>query len=116
MLTVEPPLNVQNNTNVTLHFKVEKISTFGIGLDYVKLSKNQLPNDVKSAKTNFTPPYGKQFMFLKRNIISGVDAIVLEAMPGFRFSWWYTCTSPSIEILPEPKYKDKEMSKHLRRY
>ena len=115
---IYPPLSVQKNKNVTLHFKVEKNSMSGKGiLDTVSLSNCKLSDAIKSAKTNFTPPGSKPNMLLRRNIATDdIKTIRLELMPGFRFSWWYTFTGKYVEVIPDLRYKDEEKSKLFRRY
>ena len=119
---VYPPQRVKDFKNVTLHFKLDKFSMSGSNiLDRVKLSRLELSDAMTTAKTNFTPPGShKSAMSLMRHITNyDIKTIRLDVMPGFKFSWWYTCmgcTGNYVEILPEPKYKDEGMSTHFKRY
>ena len=120
-VSVYPPLSVINNENVTLHFKVDKISMSGTNIqDDVKLLRMELSAAMTTAKTNSTPPAKKRETSLRRSITNyDMKTIKLELMPGFRFSWWYTCTGCTgndVEILPEPKYQDEGMTKNFQRY
>ena len=38
-----------------------------------------------------------------------VEAQMLDVMPGFKFSWWYS----GEEVTPENKFKDDEMTKQF---
>ena len=104
------PDNVQSNDNVTLHFKLEKMSLTGLvymdGLGY-------LADDKTNAYTNFTPPghtsRDYDIFFLQRVSSEVVEQQNLDLMPGFRFSWWYT----GAEVTPDPIYKHDEISKYF---
>ena len=60
---VNPPKSVKNNENVTLHFKLEKVSMTGLAsgrrnIDHIDGLGN-LDADQTTAYTNFTPPGGE---------------------------------------------------------
>ena len=89
-IEVLPPQSIRDNENVTLHFKLEKLSLPGfddIGFD-VTLA---IDKDVKFFDTSFTPPGGVQyidnFRFVNKKEIADLN---LKLMPGFQFSWYYT--------------------------
>ena len=113
-VNVYPPVSVWDNKNVTLHFKMEKVSMTGLASgseDKVNIEGNDLVADQTTAYTNFTPPseYGR-YMSLVRDVSSDdVETQRLDVMPGFRFSWWYS----GAEVTPDNKYKDNEMNKHF---
>ena len=116
---VYPPDSVKNNENVTLHFKVEKVSMKGlspgstdiIGIDFIELDEG-----LKTIFKNFTPPltfYGYQrSLKLNRGVGSEDIAIQnLDLQPGFKFSWWYTGSN----VTPDDKYKDRKITKYFLR-
>ena len=111
---VYPPENVVDNENVTLHFKVEKVSMTGLSGDSKDLVKmdvmGDLDADQTTAYTNLTPPVKYRDMYLRR-VVSSEDVVTqkLDVMPGFRLSWWYT----GAEVTPDSNYKEKEMTKQF---
>ena len=102
---VKPPESVSDNENVTLHFKLEKVSMIGLtggsedtfymsGLSY-------LDADLTTAYTNFTPPRFIEDMSLWRDVSpEDVEKQRLDLMPGFKFSWWYS----GAEVTPDDIY------------
>ena len=111
---VYPPDSVKNNENVTLHFKVEKISLSGLAsgskdIVYIHYTTD-LEADQTTAFTNFTPPVRYRVMRLHRDVSSeDVETQRLDFMPGFRFSWWYS----GAEVTPDKKYKDEDLTKQF---
>ena len=91
---VSPPESVLYNENVTLHFKVEKVSMTGLATgrrDTASIQDNVLDADQTTAFTNFTPPVESRFMRLSRDVSSeDVETQKWDLMPGTRFSWWYS--------------------------
>ena len=114
-VSVHPPDSVMWNENVTLHFKLEKVSmkrlasgskdmAFMEGLDDV------LDVDQTIAYTNFTPPEYWKDMWLSRDVRSEeVDNQNMDVMPGFKFSWWYT----GAKVTPENIFTDEWMNKQF---
>ena len=91
---VYPPMSVRNNSDVTLHFKLEKLSMTGMsaGWDNIVLEGNNIEAGLSSAIFNFTPPSEKRWIALTRNNITKGDlkSMNIESMPGFKVSWYYT--------------------------
>ena len=116
-INVYPPYNVKDNENVTLHFKVEKVSMSGLersSKDRVEMEGlGLLDADQMTANTKFTPPCPcinfLRSINLNRDVSSDdVKTQKLEKVPGSRFIWWYT----GPEITPENYfYKFDEMTK-----
>ena len=116
---VHAPKSVKRNENVTLHFKVEKVSMTGLASnskDKVRMAMGDglglgnLDADQTTAYKNFTPSGNTKRMDLSRDVSSeDVEAQRLDLMPGFKFSWWYT----GAEITPYNKFKDNEMNKQF---
>ena len=106
---VFPPESVKDNTNVTLHVKVEKVSMTGLASgsrDKVIMSGlGNLEADQTTAYTNFTPPVAERdlsYMTLSRVVSSeDVEKQKLDYMPGFRLRWWYT----GAKVIPANEYK-----------
>ena len=102
---VFPPESIRNNTNVTLHFNLEKVSMTGLskGWEIVQIdNEDSSPEEWETSATfNFTPPAGewgyREFSFDRHNIL-GEDFLSneLESMPGFRLSWYYTGLGDNI--------------------
>ena len=110
---VYPPKNVNDNSNVTLHFKIEKVSMTGLGRgskNSVVIDRKNVDVDQTSLYTNFTPPGNQRSISLYRDV-STVDVEIqkLDVMPGFKFSWWYT----GGEVSPDPVFKEEIITKHL---
>ena len=89
-----PPESVRNNSNVTLHLNLEKVSMTDLsnGWDKTKVFPGSyLDAGLTSASFNFTPP-GVARVLLNRDQIVEKDLtnIELESMPGFQLSWYYT--------------------------
>ena len=111
---VYPPESVKRNVNVTLHFKLEKVSMTGLAQgskDEISIGwKNDLDSDQTTVYKNFTPPVEYKYMRLERDVSSeDVETQKLDVMPGFRFSWWYS----GAEVKPDNTYKDEEITKQF---
>ena len=113
---VYPPESFRDNENVTLHFKLEKVSMTGLASnskDTVDTDFTFVDADKTTTYNNFTPPadeYGYKYMRLSRDVSSeDVETQRLDVMPGFRVSWWYS----GAEVTPWNKYKDKEITKQF---
>ena len=104
---VFPP---KNNENVTMHFKVEKVS---MSQDRVWIDGVSFNAENNYAYTNFTftpEIYNYQITLLRYDVSSeNVDQQELDVMPGIRFAWWHT----GAPVTTDTKYKDKEITKHL---
>ena len=109
---VYPPESVGNNTNVTLHFKVEKVSMTRLAKgsrDTVYIGGRGYLIQ-KTFYTNFKPPAEYRYIEVKRVVSSeDVETQRLDLMPGFRFSWWYS----GGEVTPKNRYKDDEHNKQF---
>ena len=114
-VNVYPPESVMNNTNVTLHFKVEQVSMTELAKDSKDtVSIDRVPDDQMTA--NFTPPgpdsyspFPYRSVKLSRDVSSeDVESQRLDVMPGFRFSWWYS----GAEVTPDNRFKDEKMTKY----
>ena len=105
--------SVKENKNVTLHFKVEKVSMTGLALgswDAVGLQYTVLDANLTTFYTNFTYPSHIKYLFLTRDVSSeDVETQRLDVMPGFRFSWWYS----GAEVTSDNRFKDEEMTKQF---
>ena len=122
-VNVYPPESVMNNKNVTLHFKVEKVSMSMTGMDSGSKEtvlmgwtwgSTEIAADQTIAYKNFTPSdanYIKRYyMDLERDVSpEDVEIQTLDTMPGLRFSWWYT----GAEVTPVHKYKDEDITKQF---
>ena len=112
---VYPPKSARLNKNVTLHFKVEKISMRGLARgseDYGYLpvrGLGYLPSDQTTAYLNITPANNANFALYRKVSCLDVNHQRLDVMPGFRLTWWYT----GAEVTPDNKYKDEEMTKQF---
>ena len=108
---VDSPESVRDNENVTLHFKLEKVSMAGLtrgSSDQFILDGHKYNADQTTVYKNFTTYVESRYMILIRYVNSeDLKSQKLDAMPGFRFSWWYS----GAEVTPEKKYKDKEINK-----
>ena len=118
-VNVYPPENVVLNQDVTLHFKMEKLSLSGLSSDSVETFYMESTDDLDlenqtTAYTNFTPPGAfYRSMSLVRDISSKhAKQIKMDMMPGFKFSWWYT----GAAVTPKPIYKNDENNKQFVRY
>ena len=114
---IYPPEDVRNNENVTLHFKLEKVSMKELSrgkTDTIRIQWTSPDVAQRSMYKNFTPPEDVyRYMFLSRDVsVEDVEAQKLVVMPGFSFSWWYT----GAKVIPENKYKDEEITQHFVRY
>ena len=122
-INVYPPESVRNNTNVTLHFKLEKHTITGLpkGMhDNIMVETKSLDEGLTSVTLNFTPPAGAgnaRFMRLARYIPYEIVRVnEMKLMPGFRLSWHYS--GLSRDMAPYKRfynYKDSD-NKQFRRY
>ena len=110
VVNVYPAERVWNNTNVTLHFNLEKVSMTDLsnGYDNTGINGSFLDAGVSSVSLNFTPPAAASAL-LNRNNIPEEDYKNndLETMPGFRLSWHYTGLGDNVT----PDSKDSEVQK-----
>ena len=115
-VNVYPPKSILGNENVTLHFKVEKVSMTGLvrkrggTKDQVLMEGRELGAYQKTTYKNFTPSAGDDSysIYTMRDQVSyeDVESQNLNVMPGLRFSWWYT----GEELTPDNKYKDEKIT------
>ena len=119
-----PPLSVGDNTNVTLHLKLEKVPMTGLARGSVDIvTIDNLEDEQTTVYRNITPPLYEtvpsgsfvapvanfRIMLLWRDVSSeDVESQKLDLMPGFRFSWWY-----SGEVTPDNRFKDDKMNKQF---
>ena len=108
------PESVMGNENVTLHFKVEKISMTRLAegrWDTLDMGENTLNSDQSIAYTNFTPPgeFWRSNQLSRDVSLEDVETQRLDLMPGFRFRWWYT----GAEATPDKTFEDDEISKQF---
>ena len=108
---VHSPESVMDNNNMTLHFKMEKVSMTGGTWDRVWYFDNgYLDADQSTTYTNFTPPGSNRSMFLHRRVSTeDVETQKLDLMPGFNLSWWYS----GAEVTPDKKYKNEGNTKQF---
>jgi len=110
---VNIPRSIRYDNNVTLHFIVEKHSMQGLSKkseeQYLMSlmdggSENLLP-ELTFINRSFTPPryYSRPFGLIKRDVAtSDIDTAIMDLMPGFKFSWFYTGIQFPLE--PEPLF------------
>ena len=99
-IRVYTPSSVRYNENVTLHFKMEKVSMTGLlspSEDSVSMDGSNgfeiLPELQTITYSNFTPPkkFSGYSVELNRKVnYRDLEILNLDLMPGFRFSWWCT--------------------------
>ena len=115
-VTVNIPKTILTDTNVTLHFNIEKQSMLGISDNQEQYMLSLMDGGVEDPKPdvvnitrNFTPPryYEREFGMKKRDVkISDIDALEMYLMPGFKFSWFYTGNQYPPEVIT---YQDFEI-------
>ena len=66
--------------------------------------------DQTTVYKNFTPPGSIHIFYLEQSVSSDeeLDQQLMDVMPGFRLSWWYT---GEAEITPDATYKYYEEDK-----
>ena len=113
---VYPPVSVRTNPNVTLHFKVEKLSMTGmsVGWDNVGIEGNNLDAGLSSATFNFTPPGVVRLIGMSRNniTIEETKTMDIESMPGFKVSWYYTGLGNEMPT----NFIDRDEEEHFRKF
>ena len=100
---VFPPDSVRNNTNVTLHLDIEKVSLKDLTNGHDTLNVEYTTVETSQKSFNFSPPAGGSwgiiygfkdgayYMELERHALPGdVRKQKLNLMPGFRFTWHYS--------------------------
>lgn len=118
-LTVEVniPRSIRYDNNVTLHFIVEKHSMQGLSKGseekyLMSLVDGGIDNPMPELifiNRSFTPPSSfRNFGLIKRDVVtSDIDAALMDLMPGFRFSWFYTGVQFPVE--PDRVYYQEEI-------
>ena len=99
-IRVYTPSSVRYNENVTLHFKMEKVSMTGLlspSKDSVSMDGSNgfeiLPELQTITYSNFTPPKkmsGYSVELNRKVNYRDLEILNLDLMPGCRFSWWCT--------------------------
>ena len=123
-VSVYPPESVRNNTNVTLHFKLKKLSLTDLpklqGFDNYNVEGKSLDEGLTSTEFNFTPPAGagiSSHMRLWRAYIHPEEIMNkdMKLMPGFELSWYYTGLEEDLE--PYKRYYNylDEINKEFRK-
>ena len=102
---ISPPDSVRNQTNVTLHFEIDKLSLKDLssGEDRLWVSGLGKMNTYSThGSYNHTPPsQGSYNIGFRRNVnMADVRKQKLKQMPGFRFTWHYS----GMEVKPVAKY------------
>ena len=114
---VHPPASVMENTNVTLHFLLEKISMkdLSVGEDTLvwgtRTSGRVIPHSVTNSSKNFTPPGDINPNKWEQNceilnhyrsdvITTDIRNQKLKLMPGFKLTWHYS----GVVVKPEARY------------
>ena len=111
-IIVYPPESLRNSINVTLHFKLEKVSLTGMssGVEDISIMNHGTLNAaLTSASFNFSTRYLNFVWFrLSRKWVSENDISKLEMdfMPGFRLSWYYT--GMDSEVSPDSRFNNTE--------
>ena len=109
VINVFPARSIRYNKNVTLHFKLEKLTLpVATGFDDMAISDDEVYEglsivdpDAKLVYKSFNPPTGtgKQVLDANREITdSEIADLNMNMMPGFQFSWYYT----GIDFTPDP--------------
>ena len=108
-IKIHPPSSIQYNSNITLHFDIEKIcmENLASGFDnfymYHRLYTYSF-TDQQYISKNFTPPGGYTSVRLARRVTpQEVRKQKLNLMPGFRLTWHYS----GMEVEPEAKYSNQ---------
>ena len=94
---VYPPESVRNNTNVTLHFDLERVSMneyLSEGWDDMWVDGIFLRGGLTSFSFNYTPPSSDDdniLVLLERTINEeNLKNIEMKLMPGTKIRWYYT--------------------------
>ena len=120
-IQIYPPEITKGNNNFTLHFNLEKLSIKGLEDKddnwFYMSATGYIDADKIIIYKNYTPPisnskYGTDNRYIDQRTSSNAREIAslnMDMMPGFRLSWWYT----GENLEPEPKYLDRNMTKHF---
>ena len=103
--SINSPKNIRDNSNVTLHFEIDKISMRGLsnGKDRFYFDSDKITADEGQVYRNFSPPGFYHHMQLHRKVSNeDVNSNKLEKMPGLRLRWYYT----GMEVQPEPYFSE----------
>ena len=125
---VYPPESVRNNTNVTLHINLEKVSIAGLsrGWDILGVTDdkdrwNNLDAEVTSYSEDFSPPSGSKgyrrvtlSRYLYEENEEELTNIKMEEMPGMRVRWHYTGLGENVT--PNAKFSDFQENQLFIRY
>ena len=103
------PRKVRGNKNVTLSFKVDKITMPKRegNTDHFSVESTNLDDDNNHEVIKFTPPddRGNRNADHHRDITSEyLKNMPFDSMPGFRFSWFYS----DKELIPDASYRKDE--------
>ena len=123
-VNIVPPESIKLNSNVSLFFKIDKISMkdlsagndifsiYDSGISAYQSDKMQINEETNNIVKNYTPPvtvdfWGKElenpWITLERTVaMHDVRKQNLKLMPGFQISWYYT----GIEVEPPAEYRN----------
>ena len=106
------PTRIDKNKNVTLHFKLEKVSITELSNGrfdrYMGTGKGNLEKDEKTILLDYKNPQKQKEIRLWRYVgTKDLESMSMETMPGFKFSWWYS----GDKITIEPIFSNFRMNK-----
>ena len=116
---VIPPENIQNNWNMTVHFRLEKQSIKDLynGIRYndgdkdvMKLNYQTVDADMTIIYKNFTVSPYLEPVTLERKLTE-TDLSNLTNMPGFKVTWYYS--GGDEEVVSQSKYLNEDMNKYF---
>ena len=106
---IHTPKMMRNNTNVTLHFKIERVALKDLSgdefLDVEEIGK--LNEDITQIGKNYTPPkeYSYSVTFERKVTKEDAQKQKLDLMPGFRLTWHFS----GLEEVPA-QYTDSRLT------
>ena len=100
---VYPPASVWNNTNVTLHLDIEKVTLQDLSSGGDTLYVEWIIMETSHMTYNYTPPtpYTNGITLGRAALPGDVKKQNLDMMPGFRVKWHYS----GMEVEPRAKYR-----------
>ena len=106
------PTRINKNENITLHFKLEKVSMTELSNGrfdrYISESGNMETDETTVLIDYLNPQRQRKMIRLWRYVgTKDLETMNMETMPGFKFSWWYS----GDKITNEPIFSKVGMNK-----
>ena len=91
VISISPPENIRESSDVTLHVETEKVSMAESGSDKFFVEQALINANIQNYTKQFSPPqYAKEVKLQRQVTREDVANMDMELMPGFKVKWFYS--------------------------